>query len=214
VGASGTLGSFGGKGGSVEVRVNGRLVKAVPFPDDPLSGDPILLDVSTFLATGDNRVELVPSSGAGAAAVRATATHWLPWPSTQPRASTELRFSVTFDRIAAAVGGPIRCSVKAERVGFRGYGMMLAEIGLPPGAEVDRSSLEELLKKPELRVNRYDILPDRVVLYLWPEAGGASFDFVFTTRMPVRAKSTTSRLYDYYNPEQLSEAAPETFTVR
>jgi hypothetical protein len=32
--------------------------------------------------------------------------------------------------------------------------------------------------------------------------------------MPVRAKSTTSRLYDYYNPEQLSEAAPETFTVR
>ena len=214
VDASGSLGSFGGKGGSVDVRVNGRLVKTVPFPDDPLASDPILLDITTFLTAPDNRVELVPSPGAGAAVVRATTTHWLPWPSTQPRRSNELRFSVTFDRLAPALAEPVRCSVTTQRVGFHGYGMLLAEIGLPPGAEVDRSSLENLLKYHQLGLDRFDILPDRVVLYLWPDAAGSSFDFFFSTRIPMRAKATTSRLYDYYNPEQITEVEPPVFTVR
>jgi len=90
---------------------------------------------------------------------------------------------VRFDHQEASAGDLIRCSVKAERVGFRGYGMMLAEVGLPPGAEVDRSSLELLLNDPSLGVNRYYVLPDRVILYLWPTAGGASFEFSFRARM-------------------------------
>jgi len=209
------LGNFGGKGGSVDVRVNGRSVKTVPFPDDPRTLDPILLDVSAYLSAGvENRVEFVPSGGAQAALVRITATHWLPWANTQPLASPELRLSVKFDRQERGAGEPIRCSVKAERVGFRGYGMMLAEIGLPPGAEVDRASLETILENSSLGVSRYDVLPDRVVLYLWPQAGGVSFDFDLRARIPMQAKSAVSLLYDYYNPEAAAEVAPAQFTVR
>jgi len=40
-------------------------------------------------------------------------------------------------RVSLEVGEEITCRVKAERVGFRGDGMLLAEIGLPPGADVD-----------------------------------------------------------------------------
>ena len=209
------LGNFGGKGGSVDVRVNGRSVKTIPFPDDPRSLDPILLDASAYLSAGvDNRVEFVPSGGAQAALVRITATHWLPWAKTQPLASPELRLSVKFDRQDGGAGEQIRCSVEAERVGFRGYGMMLAEIGLPPGAEVDRASLETILDDSSLGVSRYDVLPDRVVLYLWPEAGGVSFDFYLRARIRMQAKSAASLLYDYYNPEAAAEVAPAQFTVR
>lgn len=35
----------------------------------------------------------------------------------------------------------VTCTVQAERIGFKGYGMMLAEIGLPPGADVDRAAI-------------------------------------------------------------------------
>ena len=108
----------------------------------------------------------------------------------EARRSSELRFSVEFDRLEARAGEPIRCAVKAERVGFRGYGMMLAEIGLPPGAEVDRASLESILENASLGVNRYDVLPDRIVFYLWPKAGGASFwHFSLRARTPMVAKS-------------------------
>ena len=53
-----------------------------------------------------------------------------------------LRYSVKFDHAATPVGDLIQCAVHAERVGLRGYGMMLAEVGLPPGTEVDRASLD------------------------------------------------------------------------
>jgi hypothetical protein len=123
-----------------------------------------------------------------------------------------LRFAVEFDRLQAQAGEPVRCSVKAERVGFRGYGMMLAEIGLPPGAEVDRASLEALVDDGS--VDRYDVLPDRIVLYLWPVAGGVSLDFDLRARMPMAAKTASSILYDYYNPEALSEIAPVGWQVK
>lgn len=54
----------------------------------------------------------------------------------------------------------IECRVRAERIGFRGYGMMLGEVGLPPGADVDRESLEHVLQG-NYSLYRYDVLPDR-----------------------------------------------------
>ena len=92
--------------------------------------------------------------------------------------------------------------------------MMLAEIGLPPGAEVDRASLESVMDDTSLGVDRYDILPDRILFYLWPKAGGASFDFDLHARTPMVAKSSASVLYDYYNPEALSEVLPLRWTIK
>lgn len=106
------------------------------------------------------------------------------------------------------MGELIRCSVKAERVGFRGYGMMLAEVGLAPGMEVDRASLEGA------PVDRYEVLPDRVVFYLWPRAGGVSFEFFVRARMRMQAKTGASVLFDYYNPEARTEVAPVVVVVR
>ena len=134
-------------------------------------------------------------------------THWLPWTQTNPRISPELRLAVKFNQLTAAVGEPVQCSVQAERVGFRGYGMMMAEIGLPPGVEVDRESLEELIGDGK-GINRYEVFPDHVAFYLWPTAGGVSFDFTFRARMAMTAKSAVSVLYDYYNPEARAEVAP------
>jgi uncharacterized protein YfaS (alpha-2-macroglobulin family) len=92
--------------------------------------------------------------------------------------------------------------------------MMLAEIGLPPGAEVDRSSLETAITKSSWTLSRYDILPDRVVVYLWPAAGGVQFDFTFRPRFGLNAKTAASVVYDYYNPESRAVVAPAHFKVR
>jgi len=70
---------------------------------------------------------------------------------------------VSFDKTAVQTGDAVSCTVEAERVGFRGYGMMLAEIGLPPGAEVERQSLDAAMSASGYALGSYDILPDRVV---------------------------------------------------
>lgn len=211
--ASAVLGPLSTPGGSIGIRVNGRLVHTVQLPSEPKSKDPILVDMSSFLGNGDNQVELAPLQGFGNALLLMTTTHWIPWAKTTPRSSPELRLSVGYDKLEAGVGTPIHCTVKAERIGFHGYGMMLAEIGLPPGAEVDRSSLEKLLDDDNNGLQRYEIQPDRVILYLWPHAGGTTVAFDFAGRLSMRAKSAPSLLYDYYNPEALAEVAPATFLV-
>jgi hypothetical protein len=212
--ASIVLGNFGNQSSTLEVRANDRVVKAITIAADSKAVDPILIDMSAFLAPGNNQISLMPSAGMQAAMTLFSSTHWLPWNQTEIRTSPELRFNVQFDKPETRVGDLIRCSVKAERIGFRGYGMMIAEIGLPPGAEVDRSSLEKLIEDGTGGINQYEVLPDRVLFYLWPTAGGASFQFNLSARFPMNAKSEPSVLYDYYNPEALSEVPPTQFIVK
>jgi hypothetical protein len=56
--------------------------------------------------------------------------------------------------------------------------------------------------------------PDRVIVYLWPRAGGTSFSFSFTTRFGFDAETAPSILYDYYNPDARAVVAPTRITVR
>jgi hypothetical protein len=58
-----------------------------------------------------------------------------------------------------------------------------------------------MLSKENYAVYRYDVLPDRVILYMWPEAGGSVFSFRFGSRFGMSAETAPSLLYDYYNPE-------------
>nr|MDQ3745473.1 hypothetical protein [Acidobacteriota bacterium] len=128
--------------------------------------------------------------------------------------ASALRLSVAYDRASGAVNEDVTCSVEAERVGHSGYGMLLAEVGLPPGAEVDRASLERTMKESGWSINSYDLLPDRLVVYLWPAGGGTRFSFKFRPRYGLDALTAPSQLYDYYNPEARTVVAPTRFVIR
>lgn len=196
---------------ATEIVVNGNRVQTVQMNDR--LNNPITVDLSPVLRTGKNRIEIKRAKGLPVASVQAVANYYVPWSESKPAgAKTDLRLQVKFDKTEARINEEITCRVEVARVGFRGYGMMLAEIGIPPGAEVDRSSLQTALK--DWTINQYDVLPDRVVVYLWPRAGGVSFNFKFRPRFGLKAKSAASTLYDYYNPEAAVVAPPALFTVR
>ncbi|MFL6230517.1 MAG: MG2 domain-containing protein [Pyrinomonadaceae bacterium] len=205
-----------------EVFVNGQSAGVVSLPTSAGLAAPVTLDISRFVAAGANRVE-VRRTGSGAltkAAAQVVATYYVPWADaaadgtqSSERSSRALRLAVSFDKTRAAVGEEVTCRVEAERIGHSGYGMLLAEIGLPPGADVDRSSLERAMKATGWDFSHYDVLPDRLVVYLWAHAGGTRFDFTFRPRFGLNAKSASSQAYDYYNPEAQARLAPASFVV-
>jgi hypothetical protein len=206
---------------TVEVFVNGRSAGTVALPATHEPANPVSLDLSPFVAAGGNRVEIKRTAGANlAATAQLVTTYYRPWAAAdsdgtyaRPQDARALNLKVGFDRTTAATGDTVTCRVVAERIGHQGYGMLLAEIGLPPGADVDRASLERAMKESGWEFSHYDVLPDRLVVYLWPRAGGTKFEFTFRPRYGLAAKSAPSVVYDYYNPEARATRAPTKFNV-
>jgi CD109 antigen len=186
--------------------------------DPRLLAAPRSLDLTTMLKPGHNDLVFVSASNASLASAEATASFYVPWQGDAAQSKTQtgtdsgLDFGYSCGTTNAQVGKPIDCTVNARRFGSPRYGMLLAEVGLPPGAEVDRSSLAKLLD--DWTISRYELQPDRIVFYLWsPLAAGSHFAFRFTPRYAVNAKAAPAMLSDYYNPELRVVLAPQVFVV-
>src|SRR3984957_7730810 len=184
------------------------------------SDAPAIIDISALIQPGDNTIVVQNGSTLSSASVQAVAEYYIPWTGgvvTEARRrgdSDALRLAVKFDKTDARAGEEVRCSVDAKRIGSRGWGMMIAEIGLPPGADVDRRVLDEVVNNSAWTVSHYDVLPDRLVLYLWPSAGGTKLTFAFHPRYGLKARTAPSVLYDYYNPEALVALPPADFNIK
>jgi hypothetical protein len=197
--------------------VNGRPTGTLHLPAAKDVVGPIVFELPDALGKGNNKLELSVVGGTAAMNAEIITTWYVPWVESsatanqnfKPGDTRALRLKVGFDSSELALSDSVTVHVEAERVGFRGYGMMLAEVGLPPGAEVDRASLESASD-----IGSYEIQPDRVVFYLWPAAGGTRFDFRFRPRYRSNALTAPSMLYDYYNPENRAIVAPTRFIVR
>jgi len=205
-------------GGKLTVRVNGKEAKVVELPAGQVVTAPVEVDVSAQVRPGANLVELESANNVIMSA-QVVADLYVPWEDRssvtskpEPNATSVLRYEVEYPNTKSTTSESVECRVRAERLGYRGYGMMLAEVGLPPGADVDRESLENAVQG-NYAVYRYDVLPDRVVLYLWPEAGGSTFSFHFRPRFAMQAETAPSLLYDYYNPDASVTLKPSRFEV-
>ncbi len=204
------------------VLVDGKVAAAIDLPPGGDLSAPVTADLAKFLGPGEHRVEISRAGGAPDASVQLAAQYYVPWSAgaanesehRQKDSAEALRLAVTYDKKNSKIGEKVNCTVKAERVDFRGYGMMLAEIGLPPGAEVDRDSLDKAMTDSGWDINQFDVLPDRVIVYLWPRAGGTTFSFGFKTRFGINAETAPSVLYDYYNPDAQAIVMPTRLVAR
>ena len=200
---------------NIQVSVNGAGVQSLPVSADRI--EPLIVDLTGQLGPLANKVEIKSSTGSTLMA-QVVAQHYIDWKDSESTGRTvnqsrALKMDYKCDKTTAAIMQDITCSVEAERVGFTGYGMLLAEIGTPPGANVSRESLQEAMDA-DWSISRYDILPDRIVIYMWSKAGGTKFNFKFKPRYGINAQTPASCVYDYYNPEARAVGAPLRFAVK
>jgi hypothetical protein len=202
------------KNQTLQVSLNGEKLKDFAIAANEIT--PVILDLSDKLLPA-NHLEITTSDTSSVMA-QIVAAHYIDWKNAEisnreTNQSRQLRLNYNCDKQNAKILEEINCSVEAERIGFRGYGMLLAEIGIPPGADVSRESLEKAMET-DGSLSRYEVLPDRIVFYMWAKAGGTKFNFKFKPRYAVNAQTPASVLYDYYNEEAKELVAPLKFTVK
>jgi hypothetical protein len=209
------VGNDKGEGSKAILTVNGHEATSVDLPAAKDVVGAIAVDLTEFLRTGTNAVQVLRAENGAPMNAQAITSYYVPWnyssavlgENVQRGETRALRLNVHYDQTAPKVDEPVRCEVQVERIGFVGYGMMVAEIGLPPGSEVERQSLQD-------SGQQYEVRPDRVVFYVWPSAAGTKLSFSFKTRYRMNANTSPSILYDYYNPEANATVAPVRFAVQ
>ncbi len=169
-------------------------------------------------ALGERNNITVSSSDSSPLMAAVVSRHYEPWDrpaatSVNLSGSAALRLSYACDKLRPSIMETVTCTVDAERIGFRGYGMLLAEIGLPPGADVSRESLKDALAA-NTGLSSYEIHPDRIVAYISARPGGTKFSFKFNPRYGINAKTPASVAYDYYNPEAQAVVKPLQFVIK
>lgn len=201
---------------TIKVSLNGEDLQVFEVAREQIA--PFYFDPGAKLNAAVNRLEIM-SSTSGSVMAQVVAGHYMHWRdagvqelASNTNQSRQIALGYKCDRQKAAIMQEISCTVEAERVGFRGYGMLLAEIGTPPGADVSRESLDEAMKN-DWSLSRYEVLPDRIIIYMWSKAGGTRFNFKFRSRYGINAQTPASVVYDYYNPDASAVIPPLRFEI-
>ncbi len=199
----------GATGAAVAVALDGEDTRTLPR--SPAPGVPAA-PLTAPLAKGRHRLAVVTEGTQGDGALLQATVRWYePWRRLGP-AENGLSLTIGCAPSELRVGETVTCDVTAARATPESFGMLIAEVGLPPGAEVDRGSLKQMVASNR-DVWGYEVWTNRVVVYLWPRRQETAWRFLWRPRFVLRARSAPSRLYDYYSPDEETLVAPLDFRV-
>lgn len=204
----------GGKGNAkVTIEANGAAIPSLAIT--PENSDVFhLVSLREHVRSGGNKVSLT-MTGEGNLAYQIVATHFVPWGShalgkEEPAMSIELRYDARQVRKDALLR--VDALVRYNRPGSAR--MVVVDLGIPPGFELDPVSFEEM--KASGRLQRYSLTGRQVILYFEEVLHEKALDFSYTLRAkyPVRAKTPVSAVYPYYEPEARAEARPTEVAIQ
>jgi len=193
----------------IEIYVNGTKAREFFVSGEGLK-NPFVFDVSSLTNQQNNRIEIKSAGNPNLTMAQIVSLFYVNWKKTE-NDSRYFDLKVNFDKTGAKIGEEIICSVFVESKNNR-RAMILTEIGLPPGADVDRASLEKA--KTEEKFSSYDVLPDKIVIYSWTNSAPMNFKFKFRPRFGLNAQTAPSVVYDYYNEQARATIAPLKFLVK
>ncbi len=129
------------------------------------------------------------------------------------RSEAPVTVEVEYDRTKLSVGDTVRVkAIVRNRTGATAN-MPLVDIGTPPGFAVRSEGLEKL--KAAGRIARYTITARGVIVYLTELAPKTTLEIEYdmVARMPLKAKASPSKVYNYYEPDKIAAATPVEFVV-
>jgi len=220
--ATGGSADAGGEG-SVQVILNGEEAGRVEITED--NSDVVhLVALSDAVRQGDNdlRLEVLQAGRSGKLNLmyQITAMYYLPWEQVPPddMGGEAMSIEVAYDRTDIAVDDTVTVDVWVSLTKPGTARMAILDLGIPPGFEVlteDLSALIAHTAEGETQVERYELTGRQIILYLSNLNSEIPLRFRYRLRakFPLRAKTASYQVYDYYNPDVAASQAPTEIEV-
>jgi hypothetical protein len=196
---------------TVTVAINGA--EAESFKLTPENADVIrLVDLKELTRVGKNEVKL-RFEGQGSSLYEIVTRYYLPWEREIRGPEELLSIDVDYDKTELQTDDLVTSLVKItnNRPGIAH--MVIVDLGIPPGFEVQTPDLNELVGR---EIERYSLTGRQIIIYLDKLEGGHPVEFSYRLRakFPIRAKTPTSKVYEYYNPDIQTLEQPIEMIVR
>ena len=196
--------------GDVEIALNGKPVTDLKLTNE--NNDLFHLFVFKEIdAKGKNQVE-IRFEGKGSLGYQVVGQYYLPWD--EKSAGEPLSITVKYDRTHLAQDDIANATATVRNNLEKNANMVMVDLGIPPGFDLLSEDLQEYQErtagKKSGRLQKYSLTATQAILYFDTFGPGETVTVPYRLRAkyPVRAKTFSSRVYEYYDPDVKSVARP------
>jgi alpha-2-macroglobulin-like protein len=202
--------------GTLEITLNGKPVTqlALTPENNDLFHRFVLKNVD---AKGANTVG-IRFDGKGNLAYQVAGRYFVPW--NQQPAREPLSIDVAYDRTHLSQDDVATATATVRNNLQRTANMVMVDLGIPPGFDLLTEDLQRYQEKSagqkDGKLQKFSVTPTQAILYFdsIAPAGVITLRFRLHAKYPIRARTFQSRVYEYYNPDLNSVAAPIQLDVR
>jgi len=196
---------------TVKISING--VEAERLGITPENSDVMrLVDLEQHTVEGTNTVQL-NVEGEGSCMYQVIGKYYMPWAIGEKPKTEPLSIDVDYDKQKLEKNDLITCNVTVVNKRPAQANMLIVDLGIPPGFEVQSEALSELVSKGT--IEKFSITNRQIILYFDKLEPNQEVEFKYSlkAKFPIKAKTRLSRVYEYYNPEIESFAEPVEIVV-
>ena len=201
--------------GNIEIALNGKTVTELKLTAD--NNDLFHQFVYKDLDVKAPSAVEIRFDGKGGLGYQVVGQYYLPWG--ERTAEEPLSISVKYDRTRLAQNDIATATATVRNNLKKSANMVMVDLGIPPGFDLLSEDLQEYQEKTagqkSGRLQKYSMTATQAILYFDSFAPGETVTLHYRLRAkyPVRAKTFSSRVYEYYDPDVKSVARPVQLEV-
>jgi uncharacterized protein YfaS (alpha-2-macroglobulin family) len=197
--------------GTITIGINGETastLKITPADSDVMR----LVDLKKHVRKGDNAVR-IRFEGEGSMLYQIVGRYYLPWLTARPVMQEPLSIAVAYDKTRLEKDDLVTCSVRVLNNRQATANMVIVDLGVPPGFTVQPDGLQKLVENNA--IEKYTLTGRQIIIYLRKIAPQAElgFSYQLKAKYPIKAKTPTSRVYEYYDPSVEDFAEPVVLEI-
>lgn len=196
---------------TVSVSINGKQVDSYKI-DEENSDVLKQVDLKNLTKKGKNTVN-IDIKGTGSLLYQVVSIHYIPWDMLKQPKTPMLNIDVEYDKTTLEKNDMATAEVTIKNNSKDTANMLIADLGTPPGFEVQTEDLDKLVKDGV--ITKYSLAARQVILYFEKLKGDETVTLKYRVKakISIKAQSGKSKVYKYYEPEVNDTSEPVEIKV-